>query len=177
MRRLWIALILSALFAPVAFAHPTATTFVVIRVSERTIDLQVTANGRALALTLAGLSRGAVQPLAPTDLARDAVAAHATDLVRLSELTADGIPVGLRWAGVEDTPDAARDGLVTVRLTGTLPDQAATLRWRAPFLLTAYPLAVVNGGANAAPETYEWLAGSQESRVYRLDAIDGNESA
>ena len=84
----------------------------------------------------------------------------------------------LNWLSVTDVN--GRQGLVTVHLEGSLPARAETIRWRAPFMLSAYPLAVVGGLASESPDSYEWLAGSERSRAYRLDeleALAGGESA
>ena len=54
------------------------------------------------------------------------------------------------WLSVTDVN--GRQGLVTVHLEGSLPARAERIRWRAPFMLSAYPLAVVGGLASESPE-------------------------
>ena len=165
MKRLLIALgamllVLSA--APQA--HPTANAFVIIRVpGDGRIDVGVTANAESLALTLSGLTG-----VAPANAIK-------TELPRLIELKSDGSPITLTWVGAEDARD--RQGLVTVHLEGRLPAHAQTIRWRAPFMLAAYPLAVIGGSSTAAPDNYDWIAGTAPSLVYRLDSLGSHESA
>jgi hypothetical protein len=173
--RMWTAALVIAatmLFAQTVFAHPTSSTFVIIRVDSRTVDVEITADGRALALTLEALTTGP----APVEVSsRAVVSALSKDLIRLSELTVDnGRRVDLRWIAAQDTPD--RGGLLTVHLTGALPDGAQTLQWRSSCLLGAYPVAIASGSATVPTDAYEWLAGPQQSRTYRLDALSTAES-
>lgn len=176
-RLIGLVVALCLLFAPVASAHPTASTFVIILVNGRAVDIQITANGRALALTLEGLSKERLSPPTSKGPAREAIRALSADVLRLSNLTADDARVALAWIGVEDTADPGREGLVTMHLAATLPDEAAVLRWRSSVLLGAYPLAVAAGSASVAPDAYEWVTGSQTSRAYRLEDLGSHASA
>lgn len=162
-------------------AHPTANAFVIIRVpGDGRIDVEITAHAESLALTLAGLAKGTTPDARPgasssSASARDRVSALAPELLGLIELESDGNLVELKWLGLADTRD--RQGLVTVHLEGALPVRAETIRWRAPFMLAAYPMAVIGGSSSVAPDNYDWLAGDEGSRVYRLDALAIDESA
>jgi hypothetical protein len=177
MKRLFPALVAILLVAlPAApSAHPTANAFVVIRVAgDGHVDVDITANAESLALTLSGLSAvraAAIDASSP----RDRVSALAPELLRLAELDSDGTRVALKWRTVVDTRD--RLGLVTVHLEGRLPEDAATIQWRAQFMLSAYAIAVVGGLSGVAPESFDWLAGSERSQPYRLDALGTDESA
>ena len=145
-------------------AHPTASAFVVIRVpGDGRVDVELTANAQSLALTVAGLTGAAPE--------------HAirTELLRLVELESDGRPVALTWLGATDTRD--RQGLVTVHLEGRLPARAEVIRWRAPFMLSAYPLAVIGGASTVTPHNYDWIAGGAQSREYRLVSLTSDDSA
>src|SRR5436190_6835755 len=163
------------LCASSSWAHPTSSTFVIVRVNGRVVDVHITADGRALALTLIGLTDGRTPAAARGAQSRDIVTALSSDLVRLSELKADDALVQLKWIGVEDTPE--REGLVTAHLTGSLLDGADALTWGSACLMGAYPLAVVAGATNASPDAYEWLAGPERSRTYRLSALATPEPA
>ena len=162
-RLIGLVVALCLLFAAPALAHPTASTFVIIRVNGHAVDVQITTNGRALALTLAGLS--------------DERRTLSTEVPRLSDLRADDERIALTWVGIEDATDSGREGLVTIRLAGTLPDKTGAIRWRSPYILGAYPLAVTWGSTTVAPDAYEWLVGSAASRAYRLDELGLQESA
>jgi hypothetical protein len=182
MKRLLLALGAMLLLVVTAApeAHPTANAFVIIRVpGDGRIDVEITAHAESLALTLAGLAKDSapVHSAAASSSAspRDRVNALAPELLRLIELESDGSLVALKWLGVADTRD--RQGLVTVHLEGTLPARAETIRWRASFMLAAYPIAVIGGTSSVAPDNYDWLAGDERSRVYRLDALATDESA
>ena len=183
MKRLLLALgaILLLVLPAATKAHPTADAFVIIRVpGDGRVDVEITADAKALALALTGLSTGSAPApasgaSATSSLARDRVQALAPDLLRLIELESDGIRVALTCLSVVDTRD--RRGLVTVHLDGSLPARARTIRWRAPFMLSAYPIAVAGGSSSVAPDNYDWLAGSERSRVYRLDALATAERA
>ena len=161
-------------------AHPTANAFVIIRVpGDGRIDVEITAHAESLALTLAGMAKESVPAhgaaASSSASPRNRVSALAPELLRLIELESDGSLVALKWLGAADTRD--RQGLVTVHLEGTLPARAETIRWRARFMLAAYPIAVIGGTSSAAPDNYDWLAGDERSRVYRLDALAADESA
>lgn len=175
-----VATMLLLILSAAPEAHPTANAFVIIRVpGDGRVDVEITAHAESLALTLAGLAKGAapahVAAATPSESARDRVSALAPELLRLIELESEGGRVALTWLGVADTRD--RQGLVTVHLEGNLPARAQTIRWRAPFMLSAYPIAVVGGSSTMAPDNYDWLAGSERSRVYRLDALATDENA
>jgi hypothetical protein len=182
MKRLLLALGAMLLLVVTAApeAHPTANAFVIIRVpGDGRIDVEITAHAESLALTLAGLARDSALAHAaaasPSDSPRDRINGLAPELLRLIELESDGSLVALKWLGVADTRD--RQGLVTVHLEGSLPVRAETIRWRARFMLAAYPIAVLGGTSTVAPDNYDWLAGDERSRVYRLDALAADESA
>ena len=162
MKRFLLLLVALLLVVPaIPEAHPTANAFVIIRVpGDGRVDVELTTNAESLALTLAALSPGKKT---------------ADALLQLIELESDGNPVALTWLGASDTRD--RPGLVTVHLQGWLPERAGAIRWRAPFMLSAYPLAVIGGSSTAVPDNYDWIAGSAQSREYRLDAIAADESA
>jgi hypothetical protein len=166
-----LAAMLLLVLAAAPEAHPTAGAFVIIRVSNGDrVDVEVTANAMSLALALAGLAPDSAPAAKPESSPRDRVQALVPELVRLAELESDGSPVPLKCLSVTTPND--RQELVTVQLEGRLPARAKTLRWRAPFMLSAYPIAVVGGTASVAPATSEWLAGSERSRVYRIDGLD-----
>jgi hypothetical protein len=139
---------------------------VIIRVpGDGRIAVEITAHAESLALTLAGLTTDPGPSSASSGSSsvfsssspRDRVNALAPELLRLVELESDGSLVALKWLGVADTRD--RQGLVTVHLEGTLPARAETIRWRARFMLAAYPIAVIGGTSTVAPDNYDWLAG------------------
>ena len=182
MKRLLLALgaMLFLVLTAAPEAHPTANAFVIIRVpGDGRIDVEITAHAESLALTLAGMAKESVPAhgaaASSSASPRDRVSALAPELLRLIELESDGSLVAVKWLGAADTRD--RQDLVTVHLEGTLPARAETIRWRARFMLAAYPIAVIGGTSSAAPDNYDWLAGDERSRVYRLDALAADESA
>jgi hypothetical protein len=154
-------------------AHPTANAFVVIRVpGDGRIDVEITANAESLALTVSALTAD------PSSVSSGSSSVSPlSSLPSLIDLESDGHPIALTWIAAAETRD--RKGLVTVHLQGRLPERAATIRWRAQFMLAAYPLAVVGGSSSAAPDNYDWIAGNAPSRLYRLDALapENDESA
>ena len=163
-------------------AHPTANAFDIIRVpGDGRIDVEITAHAESLVLTLAGLAKGSAPAVSPgtsssSASAIDRVGALAPELLRLIDLDSDGSPVALKWLGVADTRD--RQGLVTVHLEALSLRGAETIRWRASFMLSAYPIAVIGGSSSVAPDNYDWLAGMNEvawaltrSRLMRVPAI------
>src|SRR6185436_14922010 len=171
MKRLLVALgaLLLLVLTAAPEAHPTANAFVIVRVpGDGRIDVEITAQAESLALTLAALS---ADPPSVTSGSPSitSISSLAPNLLRLIELESDGNRLALKWLGIATTRD--RQGLVTVHLDGTLPARAETIRWRARFMLSAYPIAVIGGSSNVPPDTYDWLAGDERSRVYRLDAL------
>ena len=155
-------------------AHPTASTFVVIRVpGDGTMDVRITANAEALALTLAGLADGPM-PAATSPSHSDRIDALKTEVLRLTDVQVNGMRLPLGWVGTRAVDD--QPGSVTVRLAGVLPAGATFVRWRAAYLLGAYPLAVVGGSADAEATSYDWLAGPEQSRTYELSALAAGES-
>ncbi len=150
------ALLLSPAFSAVPRAHPNSPAFVVVELRGNfSISVEISAEPGILARTLEGLT-GRVAPLH----------ARASDIVQMADLEADGRRVALAWSGVE--PAAHRTGLVTVRLSGELPADAVTVRWRSDLLLGAYPLAVVRTRSEIDLDSYEWLAGRAWSRQYPI---------
>lgn len=157
-------------------AHPTASTFAIVRVAgDGTVDVEITADAKVLALTLAGLADGPAPVDVPGATDRDRVRALAPELLRLTDLEVDGKRLELRWLDVVDTE--GRAGLVTVRLAGDVPPAAQTLRWRSNFILNAYPFIVTGVDAKLVSDNYDWLAGPEQSRAYRLDAIEEDAGA
>jgi hypothetical protein len=153
-------------------AHPTASTFVVVRVpGDGTVDVMITANAQVLALTLAGLADRRA-PVRTDQSHRERIETLQSELLRLSDLEVDGVRLPLTWLGLNDEDE--RPEAVTIRLTAALPSGASQLRWRGAYLMGAYPLAVV-GGAETPPDSYDWLAGREQSRAYALDALGTSE--
>jgi hypothetical protein len=93
----------------------------------------------------------------------------APEIVRLTDLEVDGRRLELSRDEVAPTPNRA--GLATVHLAGSLPAGASVIRWRASFLPMAYPVTVVGGSTEVAPDSYEWIAGREWSRLYRIEEL------
>jgi len=145
------ALVITVLLAPALSAHPTATSFVDIRlVRAGRVDVTLTTDAKALTLKLQALSASLVEHL---------------------ELSVDGTPIALTLDATSRLKD--RDELIQVHLSGTLPAYARALVWKTDLFLGSYPLSIRSGqNASIAAEDgdYEWLSGAAPSSPFDLQS-------
>jgi hypothetical protein len=137
-------------------AHPTATSFVIIGVGATEVEVALTTDEHALQLKLQALS---------------------SSIEELISLRLDDRVVPLQRRDTERVAD--RPGHVRIAFVAELPKGAATLQWRTSLFLGSYPLAVQSGHALTAPENdrhYEWINGTESSRIYQLDALGSDTS-
>lgn len=155
--RTTLAVAICLLLSSVLQAHPTSSAFVVVEVpGNGNVVVEISADAEVLMRTLEGLT-GRTGP----------IGARAAEIVRLVDLEIDGRQIELDWRGVDKT--ANRPGLVTIHLIGQVAGAADRVRWRTQLFLGAYPLAVVRTRSDANLDAYEWLAGREWSREYRLN--------
>lgn len=172
-----LALILAA--GARLFAHPTATSFVIVTVTDpRTATVDITTDAQSLLLKLEAFG-GAVSPTpvhSPADrLAR--IASLVQVLLDHVALVADASPVVL-YSGAVGVPSGPTtdDQRVRVTLTAVLPENARTLRFRSSLFLGSYPV-LIRGGDPSAPtnaDAYEWLNGDDPTHAHQLSDLDSH---
>jgi hydrogenase/urease accessory protein HupE len=162
------AVILAALFAATLEAHPTATSFVDIRLAENgRVGVTLTTDAKALVLKLRALSTVfSSDPIVPEE---SYITESSARLVERLVLSVDGTPIPLALESVSRLKD--RSQLIQVHLRATLPANARTLVWKTDLFLGSYPLSIRSGQkANVAAEDadYEWLSGATPSPTFDL---------
>jgi hypothetical protein len=141
-------------------AHPTATSFVVIRTGAA-IDVEITTEAESLLMKLEALA-GVVRPapLATPVAVEERLRSLNAVLLQQIELRLDDAPMTLAVTNIDRVKD--RPELVRITVSGRAASTATTLRWRTRLFFGSYPLAVRSGSAAAtdgAAEEYEWLSG------------------
>ena len=155
-------------------AHPTATSFVIVTVTDsRTAVVDITTDAQSLLLKLEVLGGEASPAAARTPADRRArLATLMPVLMRHVALDVDTVAAPLS-PGTVTAPDGKEDR-VRVTLTATLPQGARTLSWQSTLFLSSYPV-LIRAGDPSAPtdaDAYEWLNGSDPSRVHPLSDLN-----
>ena len=153
MRRAIAALVLFFGAGIAVSAHPTASSFVVITITEsRTAIVDITTDAESLRLKLEALGGGLLKHIA---------------------LSTDRGSVALTSQQVNASANAG-DARVRIRLTAPLPDLARTLAWQSSLFLGSYPV-LIRGGDPSAPadaDAYIWLNGSEASPAKPLHELN-----
>jgi len=169
-RRFVSALLLSGLAALGStrlFAHPTATSFVLIEVGAvdkagtAPVSISVTTDAQSLLLKLQSLASSPASAPDLTPTRNQAISAYARALTDRMELTAGSTSLPLTFDRVT-TPDSSSDQVqivLSARISGTVD----RLAWRTS-LFTGYPVAILAaGGAPPTADDYEWLGSGEWS--------------
>lgn len=169
------AICLALVFAAIVrlSAHPTASSFVVVTLTDqRTASVDITTDAESLLLkleTFGGAGR-APDAMSPADR-RVRIAGLLPILIDHIQLTADDGAIRLApGAVVAPNGDDAR---VHVTLTAAVPTNAGAVSWRSSLFLSAYPV-LIRGGDPSAPtdaDAYEWLSGDEVSRRHPLTEL------
>jgi len=169
-----MAVVLALLTTGTVLAHPTATSFVIVTVTDaRTARVDIATDVQSLLLKLEAYGGAASSTEARTPADRRArLAGQLPVLLNHVSLIADADAVTLT-PGPIAAPDG-NDERVRVTLTAALPDDAHTLSWRSSLFLGAYPV-LIRGGDPSAPtdaDAYEWLNGPEQSRAHPVSDLN-----
>jgi hypothetical protein len=155
-----------------ASAHPTALTHALITVNlNRTLEVTFTTLGEPLVAKLEAVGQGHPEQATTADAIKTRIAALRDILTARVLVSADGVPIELRFVEVVPVPDER--GKFAVRLAGRIPPGATRLSWSSSLVLGTYPLAVRREGAvaPASEDAFEWLTGSETSGEYDLGSL------
>jgi hypothetical protein len=171
-----VTLLLSLTLSPHLFAHPTATSFVIVSVtSARTATVDITTDARSLLLKLETFG-GEVSPastLTPAERRARIERLLPVLIDHVALLTDQGKASLGRGTVMAANGDAQR---VHVALTASLPESVHTLRWQSSLFLGSYP-ALIRGGDPSAPTdagAYEWLNGDESTLAHPLSDLDAH---
>ena len=153
--------------API-LAHPTATSFVVVTVTNpHTATIDITTDAQSLLMKLEAFA--GVPSSRESSTARNRrLTALMPVLLKHVELLADSASVRLVSGSI-----AAADGdeqRIGVTIGAALPEGARALSWRSSLFLESYPV-LIRGGAPTDPtdaDAYEWITGAQRSSEHAL---------
>jgi len=148
-------------------AHEIGSTRVAIWLSDHLYRAEIVTDAQSLADKMAAAWKQSSDNALATSGAPQPFVGFEELLLRRVTLTIDGVAVhpGVAYTVSPSTPDRA--AMVTIRLTGALPEGAKSLQWSYGWTYTAYALTVHRDG-DPQP-TPVWLDGGQSSDPIVLD--------